>query len=145
MFRIFLIICIILFLNLSAAHSGILVLEKLKNESVSLKATGEGVLPNDPSLPTAVRELIAKRAATVDAYRKLLEQIKEIRVDSKTHIEDFMTKSDKVTTSINGYIQGAKIVDYKILMNSNAEVEVVLELGPRFYKMMKPNLDNYNN
>jgi hypothetical protein len=142
LFRILFIICITLFLNLPSAYSGIIVLEKLKNESVNLKATGEGVFPTNDNFSKPQKELMAKRAATVDAYRKLLEQIKEIRVDSKTHIEDFMTKSDSVTVNINGYIQGAKIVDYRILNDSIAEVDVVLELGLKFYNMLKPHLDN---
>jgi hypothetical protein len=137
--RIF-IVFITLFLSVSTAHSGIIVLENLKNESVSLKATGEGVFPTDDSFSKPQKELMAKRAATVDAYRKLLEQIKEIRVDSKTHIEDFMTKSDTINTNINGYIQGAKIVDYRILNDSIAEVDVVLELGSKFYNMVKPHI-----
>jgi len=121
----------------SPAFAGIIVLETLKTETITIKSTGEGVLPNDPSLTESQKKLMAKRAATVDAYRKLLERTKLIQVDSKTQLSDYMVKSDSLTAKVSGYIRGAEIVGYRQLEDGIAEVEVEIKLGPDFYNEIK--------
>ena len=54
------ILFITLFLSLSIGYPGIVVLENLKTETITIKATGEGVFPNDPSMPDTQKELMAK-------------------------------------------------------------------------------------
>ena len=122
----------------SQATAGIIVLETLKTETVTIKATGEGVPPNDSNLTNAQKRLMAKRAATVDAYRKLVEKTKLIQVDSKTMLSDYMVENDSLTAKVSGYIRGAKIEGYRWLADGTAEVDVAINLGPEFYNRIKP-------
>jgi hypothetical protein len=122
----------------SQATAGIIVLETLKTETVTIKATGEGVAPNDSNLTNAQKRLMAKRAATVDAYRKLVEKTKLIQVDSKTLLSDYMVENDSLTAKVSGYIRGAKIEGYRWLDDGTAEVDVAINLGPEFYNRIKP-------
>lgn len=80
---------------------------------------------------------MAKRAATVDAYRKLLERTKLIQVDSKTQLSDYMVTSDSLTAKVSGYIRGAKIVGYRQLEDGIIAVDVEIKLGPNFYDKIK--------
>lgn len=72
-------------------------------------ASGYGV-PKDTSTTAAQANISARRAATVDARRNLLEVVKKIRIDSATRVENLMAVSDTVTTKVNGIIQYCRIV-----------------------------------
>ena len=122
----------------SRAIAGIIVLETLKTEKVTIKATGEGAPPDDASMSNTQKRMLAKRAATVDGYRKLLEQTKLIQVDSETHLSDHMVTNDSLAAKVSGYIRGAKIVDYRQLEDGSAEVDMEIELGPEFYSQIQP-------
>jgi len=122
----------------SRAISGIIVLETLKTETVTIKATGEGVAPSDSNLANAQKKLLAKRAATVDAYRKLLEKTTLIQVDSETRLSDYMVENDQLTAKVSGYIRGATIEGSRWLDDGTAEVDVTINLGPEFYNRIKP-------
>lgn len=58
------------------------------------------------SVPPQAR-LMAKRAAQVDAQRKLLEQILGVRLTSETLVRDFVTGSDEIATQASGIVVGA--------------------------------------
>lgn len=58
----------------------------------------------------AQARLMAKRAAELDAQRKLLEQIKGLRLNSNTLVRDFITESDEIRTQAEGIVVGASQV-----------------------------------
>jgi len=132
------ILFLILLLAASQTFADIIVLERLKTESVIFMATGEGVYPEDSSMSSAQKELMAKRAATVDAYRKLLKKVNEIEVNSESRLEDLLIKHDEVTVKVSGFIRGAQIIDVRTERDGVVEVDVMMELGKDFYDIVKP-------
>ena len=71
--------------------------------------------------------LMAERAAEVDAMRKLLEQIKGLRLTSDTLVRDFVTESDEIRTQASGIVIGAaKVATY--LHDDELIVEVTMEV-----------------
>lgn len=71
--------------------------------------------------------LMAERAAEVDAMRKLLEQIKGLRLTSDTLVRDFVTESDEIRTNAAGIVIGAaKVATY--LHDDELIVEVTMEV-----------------
>ncbi len=52
--------------------------------------------------------LTAKRAAQLDAYRRLGERIKGLRLTSRTIVQDFISESDSITTELDAFLRGAK-------------------------------------
>ena len=122
----------------SQSFAKIIVLERLKTESVVLKATGEGIYPDDSNLSQTQKKLMAKRAATVDAYRKLLEKVNEIEISSETTIRDFLIEKDEVTTKVSGFIRGAKIMEVRDNQIDMVEVDMIIELGKDFYDIIAP-------
>lgn len=58
----------------------------------------------------AQQKLLAKRAAELDAYRKLAEIIKGFEIDSETKVEDFVTESDTIHTYFRTFLKGAEMV-----------------------------------
>lgn len=50
------------------------------------------------------------RAAKIDAYRNLLEEIGEVNLDSETTVQNSITTNDLIKTKVNGVVKGAKEV-----------------------------------
>jgi len=92
-----------------------------------ITAVGIGAPPAQPANPGQARAM-AERAAQVVAYRNLLEAVKGVRVDSTTLVENFMVTSDEIRTSVNGFIQGAMIMDKKYMSDGSVEVTVGMKL-----------------
>jgi serine/threonine protein kinase len=97
-----------------------------------IRAKGIGLEPTDPNLNPAAKELSTKRAAKLTALRNLAEQVYGLKVEGETTIKESMTKSDEIKTSVNAFIQGARVVSEKRLSNGSYEVEV--ELDPESLK-----------
>jgi len=72
-----------------------------------------GVTLPDPVIPDIWKSigpqarLMAKRAAEVDAMRRLVERIKGLRITSETLVRDFVAESDVITTEARSTLVGA--------------------------------------
>lgn len=96
----------------------------------TIRAKGNGVEPNDPSMGDAERSLMAKRAAKLDALRNLLEQVHGVRIKSDTTVRDFVSQSDDMRARVNSFIQGARVVSERPLGDGSYEVEVEIDIEP---------------
>ena len=74
-----------------------------------VEATGQGVPPTGKE-NTPQGKLLARRAATVDLQRNLLEFLQGVRVDSKTTMNDFMA-NDMVRTEVQGTVRNVEIME----------------------------------
>ncbi|MFB3894752.1 MAG: LPP20 family lipoprotein [bacterium] len=91
-----------------------------------INVTGAGVAPESGSM--AQKKLMAKRAAQVDGYRQLAEQLKGVRINAETTIENFVTKDDVIRTNVDTFIHGAKVIGVRYLEDGSCEVDMVLAL-----------------
>lgn len=104
-----------------------------------------------PTLPALWLEmgpqarLMAQRAASLDAMRRLLERIKGLRVTSDTLVRDFVTEWDKVETEARGYLIGAQevktyyhadepICEVTYSIPLEQVITTIKELHTRYYK-----------
>jgi hypothetical protein len=71
-----------------------------------------GRWPGAPKGVTAQAALMARRAAELDAYRKLAEMIKGLRIDSRTYVKDFVTESDTINADTVAHIRGVTFTRY---------------------------------
>lgn len=93
-----------------------------------------GYVPT-PSIPAIWKtvppqaRLMADRAARLDAMRKLLEQIKGIRLTSDTLVRDFITESDEIRASgaAKNFGLGASVVS-KYYHDDDLIVELTMEI-----------------
>ena len=74
------------------------------------------------------RKLLAKRAAELDAYRKLAEYVKGLKISSKTTVRDFVTESDRINSSFRTAIKGARITAVRYLDDGTCEVDMELTI-----------------
>lgn len=95
-------------------------------------AVGVGAAPvrQNAAGPTQARAL-AQRAAMLDARRNLLEVMGQVRVDSASVVQNFMTLSDRVTTTVQGLLSGATVAAERLLPDGTYEVTLSAPLsGP---------------
>ncbi len=78
------------------------------------------------TIPPQAR-LMAMRAARVDAMRRLLEEIKGLRLNSNTLVRDFITEVDEISTEASGIVIGATEVS-TYLHDDELIAEVVMEV-----------------
>ena len=78
------------------------------------------------------------RAATVVAYRNLLEVTKGVQIDSQTTIRDFVTESDVINAAISGFVKGARAVNTDYLSDGTCEVTLRMSLSGKLTQTIVP-------
>lgn len=97
-----------------------------KNGSLRISVTGEGVAPANTISP-AQAYVMAKRAATVEAYRLIAEKVNGVRVEGKDTIKNMVVQRSTVKTQVAAMIKNASIVE-TTFKNGLCEVEMEIEL-----------------
>ena len=98
-----------------------------------LMATGYGNSGSYNQYTTGQAKLMAMRAAKIDAYRNLAEQVHGVRVWGNTAVSSFVAQSDVVRTYVDSFIRGARVVSVSAIADSNYEATVELELTASFF------------
>lgn len=99
-----------------------------------ITATGYAVISIQPHHLPAQQRLLAIRAAKLDAYRGLAEQVYGQYLDGATTVADATLRSDRVRARVEGLIHGAEVVAISPVGNDTYETtlsldrEVMLEL-----------------
>jgi len=76
----------------------------------ALTATGYAVISVQNSRNPAQQRLLAIRAAKLDAYRSLTEQVYGQHLDATTTVADMTVQNDTFRTKVQGVIYGATLV-----------------------------------
>ncbi|MEO0073876.1 MAG: hypothetical protein ABIK43_04365 [candidate division WOR-3 bacterium] len=94
----------------------------------TVRATGSGIADPGITNPAQAR-LMAERAAVVNAQRNLLEIVKGVRINSDTRVENYMTRYDLVSSSVEGVVVGARQVGPAQWDSVRGVAQVELELA----------------
>ncbi len=76
----------------------------------SLTATGYAVISVQNHRLPAQQRLLAIRAAKLDAYRSLTEQVYGLRMDATATVADMVVQNDTFRSRVEGVIYGATLV-----------------------------------
>lgn len=98
--------------------------------TVSEPGPEEYPMPSVPSLWQRIGpqgRMMAQRAAELDAYRRLAEQLQGFKISSSTSVRDFVTESDQIATDLNTTLRGARIV-HVFFHRDEPICEVTLEI-----------------
>jgi hypothetical protein len=76
----------------------------------SLTATGYAVISVQNHRLPAQQRLMAIRAAKLDAYRSLTEQVYGLRMDATATVADMVVQNDTFRSRVEGVIYGATLV-----------------------------------
>ncbi len=92
--------------NLEIPMSSLPLVEKRE----SLTATGYAVISAQNHRIPAQQRLLAIRAAKLDAYRSLTEQVYGLRMDATATVADMVVQNDTFRSKVEGVIYGATLV-----------------------------------
>lgn len=76
----------------------------------TLTATGYAVISIQNHRTAAQQRLLAIRAAKLDAYRSLTEQVYGLRLDATATVADMVVQNDTFRSRVEGVIYGATLV-----------------------------------
>lgn len=106
--------------------------------SQKVLAVGYGTIPGQHSQYTiGQQKLMAIRAAKVDAYRSLAEQVYGFRVWGNTAVSAFVAQNDSIRIYVDAFIRGAHLVNMTPIADSSYEATVELELTPDFFNSVR--------
>ncbi|MBA2132751.1 LPP20 family lipoprotein [Capillibacterium thermochitinicola] len=88
---------------------------------------GYGAPPKGVSGPQA--RLMARGAAKADAYRNAAEVLNGVRVNSETYVRNYVMQSDEIRVVVEGFVQGARIINVNQLLDGTIELTIELPLG----------------
>ena len=91
-----------------------------------ISVVGQGVAPSFTISP-AQAYAMAKRAATVDAYRIIAEKVNGVRVNGQDTIKNMVVKRSTVRTQVSAMIRNATVVE-TTFKEGLCEVEMEIEL-----------------
>ncbi len=91
------------------------------------QATGYAVISIQPHALPAQQRLLAIRAAKLDAYRGLAEQVYGQFLDGATTIADAVLRSDRVRSRVEGIIHGAEVVSINPVGQDTYELTLSLD------------------
>jgi len=93
---------------------------ELATEGKVLEAQGNSALPGS----LGHQKVMAKRAAELDAYRRLAQRLMDIRIDSQTTVRDACLESDELVASLSQMLKGAEPTAIRYLDDGTCEVEM---------------------
>lgn len=102
-----------------------------------IQATGIGAPPENLYGKPGARPM-ALRAATLDAYRNILEVVNGVRIDSTTVVKDYAVQSDIIMSKVEGMVQGAEIVKKEYLSDGTVEITMQMNLRGGFSQIILP-------
>lgn len=74
----------------------------------------------------ALARVTTQRAAQLDGYRKLAEAMYGTVISSSTTLQDMVAADDRITTTVEGVVKGAEIIDTKYF--SDGSVSVIMTI-----------------
>ena len=116
--------------------------EKVNGGSINwtkgiIQATGIKI-PENGDLNIPVNRQKALAAATAEAFDKLLDVVKTIKINNELKIESLDTKNKAIIEKIEHMVKNAKIVEQKYLTDGKVEVTVQMELRGGFTQLVLP-------
>lgn len=81
-----------------------------KNSSITIRVTGEGVAPSFAISP-AQAYILAKRAATADAYRLIAERVKGVVIEGKDSVKNMVIEKSTIAAHVQAMIRNASVTD----------------------------------
>jgi len=100
----------------------------------TITATGYAVVDSQRSSDLPSKRLMAIRAAKLDAYRSLTEQVFGQHIDASTTVSDLTVTSDSFRARVEGVVYGARLVS--ITPNEDS-YEVTLSLDQDTVKELR--------
>ncbi|MBM3887640.1 MAG: hypothetical protein FJ388_00795 [Verrucomicrobia bacterium] len=125
-------------LKTKTSETGVITQEELlkferKHQDTVVDVMGNGALPDSEGL----KKIQAKRAAEIDAYRKLLERLMGVQITSQTSVKKCVLESDFIGARAAEWVKGAKPVKIEYERDGSCEVSMQIKFTEIFRVIKK--------
>lgn len=110
-------------------------------QPIVIRVTGSGAAPYTNSLTPSQRKLLAMRAARLDAFRSIAEQVQGMKLVGNSTVSNMIANSDSFRTYVDAYLRGVTIVSTTMKPDGTSEAVAEITLDQDFYKQFKNSLD----
>lgn len=110
-------------------------------QPIVVRVTGSGAAPYTNSLTPSQRKLLAMRAARLDAFRAIAEQVQGMKLVGNSTVSNMIANSDSFRTYVDAYLRGVTIVSTTMKPDGTSEAVAEITLDQDFYKQFKNSFD----
>lgn len=111
----------------AAKPAAVSMIAPLVEKRETITATGYAVISAQPHKLPAQQRLMAIRAAKLNAYRSLTEQVYGQYVDANTTVADMVVMNDSMRAKAEGVVYGARLVSITPVGEETYEVTLSLD------------------
>jgi len=111
----------------SSSASGDASFRPTMDRRETIMATGYAVIGVQNNKNAPQQRLLAIRAAKIDAYRGLAEQVYGLYLDANTTVSEMTVMNDTFRTRVEGVIFGARLTSITPINNDTYEVTLSLD------------------
>ncbi|BBF84592.1 hypothetical protein DLM_0952 [Aquitalea magnusonii] len=119
----------------------VVVKEINPNAPIVIRATGSGAAPYSSALTPSQRKLLSMRAARLDAFRSIAEQVQGMKLVGNSSVANMVATSDGFRTYVDAYLRGVRLVSTNMLPDGTSEAVAEITLDQDFYKQYKNALE----
>jgi hypothetical protein len=106
-------------------------------EPIKVRVTGSGAAPVSRSLSASQRKLLSIRAAKLDAFRAVAEQVQGMKLVGNSSVANMTSVSDSFRTYVDAFLRGVNIVSTSMQPDGSSEVVAEIVLDKNFYQQFK--------
>lgn len=106
-------------------------------EPIKVRVTGSGAAPVSRSLTASQRKLLSIRAAKLDAFRAVAEQVQGMKLVGNSSVANMISVSDSFRTYVDAFLRGVNIVSTTVQPDGSSEVVAEIVLDKNFYQQFK--------
>ncbi|PTU66222.1 hypothetical protein DB032_15450 [Chromobacterium sp. Panama] len=110
-------------------------------QPIVVRVVGSGAAPYTSSLTPSQRKLLALRAARLDAFRAIAEQVQGMKLVGNSSVSNMIANSDSFRTYVDAYLRGVNIVSNNMKPDGTSEAVAEITLDQDFYKQFRQALD----
>ncbi|AAQ59580.1 hypothetical protein CV_1906 [Chromobacterium violaceum ATCC 12472] len=108
---------------------------------IVVRVTGSGAAPYTNSLTPSQRKLLAMRAARLDAFRSIAEQVQGMKLVGNSSVSNMIANSDSFRTYVDAYLRGVTIVSTVMKPDGTSEAVAEITLDQEFYKQFRNSME----
>ncbi|AXE36768.1 hypothetical protein DK843_22175 [Chromobacterium phragmitis] len=110
-------------------------------QPIIVRVTGSGAAPYTNSLTPSQRKLLAMRAARLDAFRGIAEQVQGMKLVGNSSVSNMIANSDSFRTYVDAYLRGVTIVSTTMKPDGTSEAVAEITLDQEFYRQFRHSLE----
>ncbi|MDF0604201.1 LPP20 family lipoprotein [Neisseriaceae bacterium TC5R-5] len=110
-------------------------------QPIVVRVIGSGAAPYSSSLTPSQRKLLAMRAARLDAFRSIAEQVQGMKLVGDSAVSNMIANSDSFRTYVDAYLRGVNVVSTTMRPDGTSEAVAEIVLDQEFYQQFRMALE----